>query len=134
MVGISATGSRSRVAFAVSSRPISNPVRLSMPTLRTNSVEYALKLLVASLVPTRARVCRDRPAARDIRPLSRGPPTCCPPGMYRDAAATTTPRSTSRASSSICRGSSLPSAMVTTVTGARAASIPNRIALAGPRP
>jgi hypothetical protein len=54
--------------------------------------------------------------------------------MYRDAPATTTPRSTSRARSSIWRGSSEPSAIVTTATGARAASMPKRIALAGPRP
>jgi hypothetical protein len=52
--------------------------------------------------------------------------------MYRDAAATATPRSTSRTSSSICLASSHPSAMVTTATGAVAASMPNLIALAGP--
>src|SRR5690606_17597953 len=68
------------------------------------------------------------------RPFRRGPPTCWPPGMYREAAATTAPRSTSRVSSSICPGSSQPSAMVTTTTGAAAVSMPNRIALAGPRP
>src|SRR6266508_4417786 len=84
MVGISAIGSRSRFDFAVSSRPISNPFRDSMPTVRTNSVLYALKLFVASLVPTRANVCRVRPAQRDMSRLSRGPPTCWPPGMYRD--------------------------------------------------
>ena len=39
IVEISATGSRSRRAFAVSSRPISKPLRLWMPTSRTNSVE-----------------------------------------------------------------------------------------------
>ena len=54
IVGISATGRRSRVAFAVNSRPISKPVLDSMPTSRTKSVSYALKLLVASRVPTRA--------------------------------------------------------------------------------
>ena len=54
--------------------------------------------------------------------------------MYREAAATATPRSTSRARSSICRGSSQPSAIVTTATGAAAASMPYLIALAGPRP
>ena len=97
-------------------------------------MEYALKLFVASRVPTRASRCNDLPAHRDSMRFTRGPPTCCPPGMYRDAAATTTPRSTSRASSSICSGSSLPSAMVTTVTGDFASSKPNRIALAGPRP
>ncbi len=93
-----------------------------------------MKLLVASRVPTRASVCSDLPAVRDSVRFSRGPPTCWPPGMYREAAATTTPRSTSRASSSICIGSSLPSAMVTTVTGDCASSKPYRIALAGPRP
>ena len=36
MVGISATGRRSRRALAVSSSPISKPARLSMPTSRTN--------------------------------------------------------------------------------------------------
>src|ERR1700748_791786 len=54
--------------------------------------------------------------------------------MYREAAATATPRSTSRASSSICRASSQPSAIVTTATGAAAAAMPNPIALAGPGP
>src|SRR5208337_4033044 len=54
--------------------------------------------------------------------------------MYRDAAATATPRSTSRTSSSICLASSHPSAIVTTTTGAVAASMPNLMALAGPRP
>ena len=44
-------------------------------------------------------------------------------------AATTTPRSTSRTRSSICRGSSQPSAIVTTTVGAAAASMPKRIAL-----
>jgi len=44
------------------------------------------------------------------------------------------PRSTSRVSWSICCGSSLPSAMVTTTTGARARSTPKRSADAGPRP
>ena len=39
MVGTSATGRRSRRALAVSSRPISKPLRLSMPTSRMNSVE-----------------------------------------------------------------------------------------------
>ena len=37
--------------------------------------------------------------------------------MYREAAATTTPRSTNRVSVSIYMGSSQPSAMVTTNTG-----------------
>ena len=54
--------------------------------------------------------------------------------MYREAAATATPRSTSRARSSICGGSSQPSAIVTTATGAAAASMPYLIAFAGPRP
>jgi hypothetical protein len=76
----------------------------------------------------------DRPASFDSIPFRVGPPTCCPPGIYRDAAATATPRSTSRAKSSICRGSSQPSAIVTTATGAAATSMPNLIALAGPRP
>jgi hypothetical protein len=39
MVGISATGRRSRFAFAVSSMPISNPSLESIPTCRTNAVE-----------------------------------------------------------------------------------------------
>ena len=105
-----------------------------MPACRTNPVEYALKLLVASRVPTRANSRSDLPAHLDSVRLSRGPPTCWPPGMYRDAAATATPRSTSRARSSICRGSSLPSAMVTTVTGESAPSKPALIAFAGPGP
>ena len=63
MVGISATGRRRRRALAVSSRPISKPLRLSMPTSRMNSVEYALKLLVASLVPTRPTAERGTSAA-----------------------------------------------------------------------
>ena len=39
MVGISATGSRIRLALAVSSIPISNPSRESIPTWRMKSVE-----------------------------------------------------------------------------------------------
>jgi hypothetical protein len=39
MVGISATGRRMRLALAVSSMPISNPSRESMPTALMNSVE-----------------------------------------------------------------------------------------------
>ncbi len=79
MVGTSATGSRIRRAFAVNSIPISNPRRLSMPTVRMNSVEYALKLLVASRVPTRASEPSDRPASLESVPLNAGPPTCWPP-------------------------------------------------------
>ena len=89
---------------------------------------------VASRVPTWASSCSDRPALFDISPFRYGPPTCWPPAAYREAAATATPRSTSRTRSSICRASSQPSAMVTTTTGATAASIPYRIAFAGPRP
>ena len=89
---------------------------------------------VASRVPMRASSPSDRPAVLDISPFSSGPPTCWPPGMYREAAATATPRSTSRARSSICRGSSQPSAIVTTATGAAAAAMPYLIAFAGPRP
>src|SRR5450759_5183426 len=105
MVGTSATGKRIRRALAVSSSPISNPLLLSIPTSRTNCVEYALKLLVASLVPTRASNLREAPAVLDRTPLNIGPPTCCPPDEYLDAAATTTPLSTSRARSSIWRDS-----------------------------
>jgi hypothetical protein len=54
--------------------------------------------------------------------------------MYRDAAATTTPRSTWCVSWLICCGSSLPSAIVTTMTSALARSSPKRNARAGPRP
>ena len=54
--------------------------------------------------------------------------------MYRDATATTTPRSTRRASWSICSRSSLPSAIVTTTTSAVAWSTPKRSARAGPCP
>jgi hypothetical protein len=81
IVGISATGSRIRRALAVSSMPSSKPSRESMPTDRTNSVEYALNELVASLVPMRARTRSDLPAVFDIKPFSPGPPTCWPPGM-----------------------------------------------------
>ena len=134
IVGISATGSRSRFALAVSSIPISKPSRESMPTSRTKLVEYALNEFVASRVPSRANRRSERPAVRDSMPLTSGPPTCCPPAMYRDAAATATPRSTSLARSSICLESSQPSAIVTTATLATAASMPKRIAFAGPGP
>ena len=75
-MGISATGSLNLRAFAVSSIPISNPPVLSIPTMRTNSVEYALKEFVASRVPTRANRCSERPAVLESRVLSAGPPTC----------------------------------------------------------
>ena len=71
MVGTSATGRRSRRALAVSSRPISNPLRLSMPTSRMNSVEKALKLLVASRVPTRPKAPSERPAVLDSSRLEQ---------------------------------------------------------------
>ena len=89
---------------------------------------------MASRVPTRPNMPSDRPAVLDSSDFIIGPPTCWPPAEYRQAAATTTPRSTSRASASIWRGSSLPSAMVTTTTGFLTWSMPYRMALAGPGP
>ena len=76
--------------------------------------------LVASLVPARASSRSDLPASRDSMLLPTGPPIWAPPLEYRDAAATAAPRSTSAARSSIWRGSSLLSAMVTTTTPALA--------------
>ena len=95
-----------------------------MVTERTKSALYALKEFVASRVPMLASRCSDNPATRDSSRLKRGPPICCPPAMYRLPAATTTPRSTSSVSGSIWRGSSLPSAIVTTTVGAEATSNP----------
>ena len=81
IVGISATGRRSRRALATSSMPISNPASDSMPTSRTNSVEYALNEFVASRVPTRAEpVQRQAGQSRQLL-LTAGPPTCWPPPM-----------------------------------------------------
>ena len=48
---------------------------------------------------------------------------CEPPGMYREAAATTTPQSTSRAEVVDLPRVVAPSAIVTTATGAPAASM-----------
>ena len=80
MVGISATGNRSRRALAVSSRPISKPCLLSMPTSSTNERRYALNEFVASRVPTLANSRRVWPAVRERNVLKRAPPTCWPPG------------------------------------------------------
>ena len=81
MVGISATGRRSRRAFATSSMPISKPVSESMSTSRTKSTEYALNEFVASRVPTRANQNNDSPAKRDSWLLTNGPSICWPPLM-----------------------------------------------------
>ncbi len=104
IVGISATGRRRRRALATSSIASSKPASDSIPTSCTKARSYALKELVASWVPTRANQYSDTPARRENVDFTHGASICRPPGMYRLAAATTTPRSTSRASASTCVG------------------------------
>jgi hypothetical protein len=62
IVGISATGRRSRRALDTNSRPTSKRASEPMPIVLTNSVEYALKEFVLSRVPTRAKRWSESPS------------------------------------------------------------------------
>ena len=133
-MGISATGRRRRRALAVSSRPISKPLRAVDADLADEVGGVGLEAVgrVAGADPGEACRATVRRPAR-ARPLSSGPPTCWPPGGC--SATRRRPRRRARPAgpaASICRGSSQPSAIVTTTTSALAWSMPKRIALAGP--